>query len=170
MGAGIVFGTMGVSDHRAEMPVKKYKNISNCPNQGSLSVAFTNASVLGRCYIVCSQPAASVAVCACAWEKKKIKKKKKKRQKQPTSPPSLWTEMPRRPRLLPKGFYQFCKGLCCRRERCAGRQHESTKPGLTLQYRRLLRTPSPPGDPPSARRQPPAEEKHSPGSTSLPQV
>lgn len=66
-GAGTAFGNMGVSVHRAEMPIKKYKNISNCPDQGSLSVAFTNASVFG------SQSAASVAVCACAWEKKKEK-------------------------------------------------------------------------------------------------
>lgn len=69
-GAGIIFGNMSVSDRRAEMPIHKFKTISNCPNQGSLSVALTNASVLGRCYIVRLQPAASVAICACAWEKK----------------------------------------------------------------------------------------------------
>lgn len=63
---------MGVSVHRAEVPIKKFKNISNCPDQGSLSLAFTNASVFG------SQSAASVAICACAWEKKgKIKRRQK---------------------------------------------------------------------------------------------
>lgn len=69
-GAGTAFGNMGVSVHRAEVPIKKFKNISNCLDQGSLSVAFTNASVFG------SQFAASVAICACAWEKKEKKKKK----------------------------------------------------------------------------------------------
>lgn len=66
-GAGTAFGNTGVSVHRAEVPIKKFKNISSCPDQGSLSVAFTNASVFG------SQSAASVAVCACAWEKKERK-------------------------------------------------------------------------------------------------
>lgn len=118
-GAGTAFGDVSVSVHRAEVPIKKYKNISNCPDQGSLSVAFTNASVFG------SQSAASVAVCACAWEKKKKKKKT-----ETTNPPSLlWTEMPRRPRLLEKGFGQLCKGLCC--------SMEAPKPGVTLQHQAL---------------------------------
>jgi len=34
-GAGIIFGDMGVSDHRAEMPIKRCKNISDYPHQGS---------------------------------------------------------------------------------------------------------------------------------------
>ncbi|KAF2978534.1 hypothetical protein EK904_013391 [Melospiza melodia maxima] len=76
-GAGTAFGNMGVSVHRAEVPIKKFKNISNCPNQGSLSVAFTNASVFG------SQFAASVAICACAWE---TKEKQKDRNNQPPQP------------------------------------------------------------------------------------
>lgn len=46
-GAGTAFDNMGVSVRRAEMPIKKFKNISNCPDQGSSSVAFTNASVFG---------------------------------------------------------------------------------------------------------------------------
>lgn len=105
-GAGTAFGNMGVSVHRAEVPIKKFKNISNCPNQGSLSVAFTNASVFG------SQFAASVAICACAWGKKGEKKKTK-----PMNLPSLlWTAMPRSPRLLQKGFGQLCKGLRCSME------------------------------------------------------
>lgn len=116
-GAGTAFGNMGVSVRRAEMPIKKFKNISNCPDQGSLSVAFTNASVFG------SQSAASVAICACAWEKKG----KKKKTETTNPPPSLlWTEMPRRPRLLLKGFGQLCKGLGCRREHWeAARKHQA---------------------------------------------
>lgn len=107
-GAGTAFGNMGVSVHRAEVLIKKFKNISNFPDQGSLSVAFTNASVFG------SQFAASVAICACAWEKKEKTKKKKTKT---TNPPSLlWTAMPRRPRLLQKGFGQLCKGLRCSTE------------------------------------------------------
>lgn len=94
-GAGTAFGNMGVSVHRAEVPIKKFKNISNCPNQGSLSVAFTNASVFG------SQSAASMAVRACAWEKKG---KKKKEDRNNQSPSLLWTEKPRRSGLLLKGF------------------------------------------------------------------
>lgn len=76
-GAGTAFGNMGVSVHRAEMPIKKYKNISNCPDQGSLSVAFTNASIFG------SQSAASVAICACAWEKKRKNKEDRNNQTPP---------------------------------------------------------------------------------------
>lgn len=79
-GAGTAFGNMGVSVLRAEMPKKKYKNISNCPYQGSLSVAFTNASIFG------SQSAASVAVCACAWEKKGQKKKTETTKPAPPKP------------------------------------------------------------------------------------
>lgn len=45
------------------------------------------------------------------------KKEKKKKKTQTSNPPSLlWTEMPRRPRLLQKGFGQLCKGLCCSTE------------------------------------------------------
>lgn len=104
-GAGIIFGNMGVSDHRAEMPIKKRKNISDCPGQGSLSVAFTNASVLGRCYIVRSQPAASVAVCACAWEKKKRKDK----NNQPT-PPACGQKCRGDPDCFRKDFTGSAKG------------------------------------------------------------
>lgn len=99
------------------------------PTREVLSVAYTNASVLGLCYIVHSQPAASVAVYACAWRKKKKITAKKQ-------PPSLWQEMLKRPRLLLKGFYQFCKGYAA--GECTGMQHKSTEPGLTLQYRHLL--------------------------------
>lgn len=127
-GAGSIFGSVGVSDPKPQQ--RKSKDVSSCPNQGSSSVAFTSASVLGCCYTLHSQPAASVAVCAYAWEKTKEKDK----INQPI-PPSLWTEMLRRPRLLPKGFCQFCKGLCCRWERGSRRQQGSTKPGPTLQYR-----------------------------------
>lgn len=45
-----------------ETPINELKEIPSRPKQGSLSVALTNASVLGRCYILHSQPAASVAV------------------------------------------------------------------------------------------------------------
>lgn len=44
--------------------------------------------------------------------------------------------MLKRPRLLLKGFYQFCKGYAA--GECTGMQHKSTEPGLTLQYRYLL--------------------------------
>lgn len=44
------------------MPINEFKDTPSCPKQGRLSVAFRNASVLGRCYILHSQPAASVAV------------------------------------------------------------------------------------------------------------
>ena len=65
-------------------------------------------------------------------EEKRKRKNKKEAKTTDQPPPSLWTEMPRRPRLLPKGFSQFCEGLCCRPERRAGRQHASTKPAVTL--------------------------------------
>lgn len=151
-GAGTAFGNMGVSVHRAEMPIKKYKNISNCPDQGSLSVAFTNASVFG------SQSAASVAVCACAWEKKRKNKEDRNNQ---TPPSLLWTEMPRRPRLLLKGFGQLCKGLHCRREHWEAAQKHQARTDSAIP------TPAPqslPAQPPGA----PGQEGPSPGSTSLP--
>lgn len=151
-GAGTAFGNMGVSVHRAEMPIKKFKNISNCPDQGSLSVAFTNASVFG------SQSAVSVGhLCLCLGKKGK---KKEDRNNQP--PPSLlWTEMLRRPRLLLKGFGQLCKGLGCRREHWeAARKHQArTDSAIPTPASRSL-----PAQPPGAA----AQERPSPGSTSLP--
>lgn len=138
-GAGTAFGNMGVSVHRAEVPIKKFKNISNCPHQGSLSVAFTNASVFG------SQFAASVAICAYAWEKKRRKRKKEDKNNQPPQPvvdsnaeetqtaaERLWPAVQR-----------------------AMLQHGSTKPGLTLQYQALH---------PRPRAQPPGEAQPRPTS------
>lgn len=141
-GAGVIFGNMGVSDHRAEMPIKKFKKYFQLPQPGKFKCSFHKCFSIGlllhHTFTACCFCG---HLCLCLG-----KKRQKDKNNQPT-PPSLWTEMPRRPRLLPKGFYQFCKGLCCRWERCTGRQHESTKPGLTLQYRHLLRTPNPPGKP-----------------------
>lgn len=106
LGAGTIFGDVGVSDLRAEMPIKKFKTISNGPNQGSSSVAFTNASVMGCAYMVCSQPAASAAVCASAWRKKnKIKKKTKTTD----HPPVCGQKCQGDSECFPKGE-RFCTG------------------------------------------------------------
>lgn len=152
-------------DHRAEVPIKKRKNISDCPGQGSLSVAFTNASVLGCCYIVRSQPAASVAVCACAWEKKK---KKKDKTNQPP-PPACGQKRRGDPDCFRKDFTSSAKGYAAGGSGAPG---GSTK-ALSQDWLCNTDTCSAPRalpPPPSAHRQPPAGEKHSPGSTSTPQV
>lgn len=137
-GAGTAFGNMGVSVHRAEVPIKKFKNISSCPHQGSLSVAFTNASVFG------SQFAASVAICACAWEKKEKKQKTKT-----TNPPQPVVDS------NAEETQTAAERLWPAVQR-AMLQHGSTKPGLTLQYQALH--PRPRAQPPGA----PAQERPSP--------
>lgn len=127
-GAGTAFGNMGVSVRRAEMPIKKFKNISDCPYQGSLSVAFTNASIFG------SQSAASVAVCACAWEKKRTKKED--RNNQTRSPQACCGQKCQGdPDCFWEALASRAKGYAAGRS--TGRQHRSTKPGLTLQYQLL---------------------------------
>lgn len=119
---------MGVSDRGAETPIKKFKTISHCPNQGSLSVAFTNASVLGRCDTVRSQPAASVAVCACAWGKKRkpTKTKPTNQLPQPVDRSAEQTQ-PAAERLPPAPRGAVPRAGAVRREAA-----RSTKPGLTL--------------------------------------
>lgn len=80
--------------------------------------------------------------------KKKGKEKKKEDRNNQPPPSLLWTEMPRRPRLLRKGFGQLCKGLCCSREAPSQDWLCSTKPC----------TPEPPAQPPGA----PGQEGPSP--------
>lgn len=111
------------------MPIHKFKKISNCPNQGSLSVAFTNASVLGRCYIVRSQPAASVAVCACAWEKKnKINlKKRQQTRKHPTNPPACGQKCRGDPDCFRKDFTRCAKGYAAGGSGAAGGSNKALR-------------------------------------------
>lgn len=167
---------MGVSDHRAEMPVKKLKNSSDCPDQGSFKRSFHKCFGIGpllhRTFTAC-------CVCGrlrlCLGGKKKKEKIKKTRQKQPANPPqpvarNAEETQTASERILPVLQRAAAHGeaawkRCARTELCdadaccvAWRPPEPSR-----------RPPNPPGAP-RVRRQPPAREQRRPGSASVPQA
>lgn len=138
-GAGTAFGNMGVSVHRAEVPIKKFKNISNCPNQGSFKCSFH------KCFTIWLTVCCFCGhLCLCLGKKGENKKKEDKNNQPPQPVVDSNAEEPQTAaeRLWPA-------------VQRATLQHGSTKPGLTLQYQALH---------PRARAQPPGEAQPSPTS------